>query len=89
VAELAASALPFQSIVVAKSMEDVGVFPNVLERLSAKVSSDGREISAGEDFAFVRDETHACSSQAAFSDCIHGIRMTARVSARMAGMTSS
>src|SRR6478609_576055 len=50
-AELAASALPFQSIVVAKSMEDIGVLPDVRERLLAKISGKSWEVSAREDFA--------------------------------------
>ena len=74
------AALPFQVVVVAETVEDYGVGPDVGETLLAQVTGESGQIAAGEHFAFVRDEADTGAGEAAFG---HGVHV-ARVSAGMA-----
>ena len=80
VAEFAAAALAFEVVVVAQLLEDLRVVPDFGEALLAQVAGQRRQIAAGENFAFVREEANAGSRQAAFGHGVHVAGMSAGMS---------
>jgi len=80
VAELAAAAFSFEIVRVAQFVEHDRVFPDLGERLLSEIARQGRQISAGVDFALMRDETDRCASKASFGHGIHVGRMRSRMS---------
>src|SRR5215831_7533084 len=58
-------ALAFERLRIAELLEDRRVVPDVLERLHARVAGGDRQVPAGIDAAFVRDEADARAGEAA------------------------
>jgi len=79
VTELATAALSFEVVIVAKRSKYGGIVPNLGKALLAQIAGKRRQITAREDFAFMRDETHTGAGQAALGHGIHVARMTARM----------
>src|SRR5450755_582153 len=88
-AKLAATALPFQIVVVAQLVEDDGICPDVGEALLTEVAGDRGQVSAREDFALMRDEAHARSGEAALSHRVHVAGVAARMSCVSHGRTAA
>src|SRR4029077_367426 len=85
ISEFAAAAPPFQAAGIAELVEDLRVLPNVGEGLLAQISGDHRQVTAGIDFALVRNETYSGSRQAALGHGIEVGRVTAGMSDGLAG----
>jgi predicted tellurium resistance membrane protein TerC len=66
------AALAGQEAKIAQLPEDFAVPPDVAEVGLVDVAGGHRQISAGENLAFVRDEAHGCAGQAAPGDAVQG-----------------
>ena len=71
---------------IAQFVEDRRILPDVREGLFAQVARDHGQITAGIHFAFMRDEAHAGSGQAALR---HGIEVGRMPSGVTDGLTDA
>src|SRR5579864_139753 len=73
VAKFAAPAFTFQPIAVAELCKHCRIVPNICECLLAQIARQRGKVSAGINFALVRDEAHARPRQAALRHCVHRV----------------
>src|ERR1700690_1002196 len=85
VGEIAAAPFALEVVVVAQLREDGRVVPDLGKTLFAQIAGQRRQVAAGEDLAFMREEADAGPSQAALGGGVHVARMSpgmSRVSRR-------
>src|SRR5207244_272118 len=74
VAKLAAATLPFQVVSLAQLAKDFGVLPDFGEALLAEVPRNHGQVSAGINFALMRNEANTGASQTTLGHGVHVVR---------------